>query len=102
MNQSLTYILGLQNTLKILIIKISVNEKIGKFIQENYFDDINYFKKKNKLEINIFPNNSLDISDYVLEFLSKTNKVLDKIEKISILKQIPNLKTEIKRTTKKK
>ena len=31
------------------IIKISVNEKICQFIKENYVDDINYFKKKNKI-----------------------------------------------------
>jgi len=84
------------------IIKVSVNEKIGKFIKESYIDDINYFKKKNKLEVNIFSDNSLDLSDYVLEFLSKTNKVLDKIEKISTLKQVPNLKPEKKRIIKKK
>ena len=78
------------------IIKISVNEKISQFIKENYVDDINYFKKKNKVEINIFSNNSLDCSDYIIEFFSKTNKVLDKIEKISVLKNIVNLKQEYK------
>ena len=84
------------------IIKISVNEKISQFIKENYVDDINYFKKKNKIEINIFSNNSLDCSDYIIEFFSKTNKVLDKIEKISVLKKIINLKQEIKDTNNKK
>ena len=84
------------------IIKISVNEKISRFIKENYADDINYFKKKNKVEINIFSNNSLDCSDYIIEFFSKTNKVLEKIEKISVLKKIVNLKQETKETNKKK
>ena len=84
------------------IIKISANEKISRFIKENYADDINYFKKKNKVEINIFSNNSLDCSDYIIEFFSKTNKVLEKIEKISVLKKIVNLKPETKETNKKK
>jgi len=84
------------------IIKISANEKISQFIKENYADDINYFKKKNKVEINIFSNNSLDCSDYIIEFFSKTNKVLEKIEKISVLKKIVNLKQETKETNKKK
>ena len=44
-------------------------------------DDFNYFKIKNKIEINIFEKNSLDIDDYEIEFLSKTNKVIKKIEK---------------------
>ena len=84
------------------IIKISVNEKICQFIKENYVDDINYFKKKNKVEINIFSNNSLDCSDYIIEFFSKKNKILEKIEKISVLKKIVNLKQEIKETNNKK
>ena len=84
------------------IIKISANEKVSRFIKENYADDINYFKKKNKVEINIFSNNSLDCSDYIIEFFSKTNKVLEKIEKISVLKKIVNLKQETKETNKKK
>ena len=84
------------------IIKISVNEKICQFIKENYDDDLNYFKKKNKIEINIFSNNSLDCSDYIIEFFSKKNKVLEKIEKISVLKKIVNLKQEIKEKNKKK
>jgi len=85
------------------IIKISVNEKICQFIKENYVDDINYFKKKNKVEINIFSNNSLDCSDYIIEFFSKTNKVLEKIEKILVLKKIiKNLKQEIKEKNNKK
>jgi ribonuclease E len=84
------------------IIKISANEKISQFIKENYVDDINYFKKKNKVEINVISNNSLDCSDYTIEFLSKTNKLIKKIEKISVLKKIVNLKQEIKETNNKK
>ena len=84
------------------IIKISANEKISQFIKENYVDDINYFKKKNKVEINIFSNNSLDCSDYTIEFFSKTNKALEKIEKISVLKKIVNLKQETKEMYNKK
>jgi ribonuclease E len=84
------------------IIRISVNEKICQFIKENYVGDINYFKKKNKVEINIFSNNSLDCSDYIIEFFSKKNKILEKIEKISVLKKIINLKQEIKEKNNKK
>ena len=84
------------------MIKINANEKICQFIEENYINDINYFKKKNKLEINFLQNNSLDLSDYIIEFLSKNNKTIEKIEKISILKKIVNLKQEIKKTDNKK
>ncbi len=84
------------------IIKIFANEKISQFIKENYIENINYFKKKNKIEINIFSNNSLDCSDYIIEFFSKNNKVLEKIEKISVLKKIVNLNQEINEMNNKK
>ena len=70
------------------IVKILINQKIKNFIQENYSNDINYFKKKNKINIELISDNSLSPSDYILEFLSRTNKVIDKIEKISHLKKI--------------
>ena len=88
--------------IKSKIIKINANEKICQFIEENYINDINYFKKKNKLEINFLQNNSLGLSDYIIEFLSKNNKTVEKIEKISILKKIVNLNQETKETNKKK
>ena len=70
------------------IVKILINQKIKNFIQENYSNDINYFKKKNKINIELISDNSLSPSDYILEFLSRTNKVIDKIERISHLKKI--------------
>jgi len=84
----------LENNAK--IIKLYLNEKISKFIKESYMDDFNYFKVKNKIEINIFEKNSLEIDDYEIEFLSKTNKVINKIEKISSLKKLEVLKPEVK------
>ena len=84
------------------IIKIFANEKIINFIEENYTEDINYFKNKNKIEINIFLNNSLGFSDYIIEFFSKTNKVIEKIESISTLSKIVNLKTYRKEKVAKK
>ena len=84
----------LENNAK--IIKLYLNKKISKFIKESYMDDFNYFKIKNKIEINIFEKNSLEIDDYEIEFLSKTNKVINKIEKISSLKKLEVLKPEVK------
>ncbi len=78
------------------IVKINLNEKIINFIKENYIDDINYFKNKNKIEINLFENNLLGLDDYEIEILSKTNKVIDKIQKISNLKKLEIFKPEAK------
>ena len=84
----------LENNAK--IIKIYLNDKICNFIKESYMDDFNYFKRKNKIEINMFVNNALGLDDYEVEFLSKTNKIIDKIEKISSLKKLEILKPEVK------
>ena len=70
------------------IVKISINEKINIFFQENYLKDINYFKKKNKIDIELISDNTLSLSDYTVEFLSKTKKVIEKIEKISQLNKV--------------
>ncbi|MDC0200456.1 Rne/Rng family ribonuclease [Candidatus Pelagibacter sp.] len=87
----------LENNAK--IIKLNLNDKICNFIKESYMDDFNYFKRKNKIEINMFANNSLGLDDYEVEFLSKTNKIIDKIEKISSLKKLEILKPELKNYT---
>ena len=44
----------------------------------------------------MFVNNALGLDDYEVEFLSKTNKIIDKIEKISSLKKLQILKPEVK------
>jgi len=90
----------LENNAK--IVKLYLNEKICKFIKETYMDDFNYFKIKNKIEINIFEKNSLEIDDYEIEFLSKTNKVIKKVEKVSSLKKLEILKPEVKNFNLKK
>ena len=78
------------------IIKLNLSEKLSNFIKENYIDDLNFFKNKNKIEINIFESDVLELDDYLIEFLSKTNKVIEKIEKISSLKKLKILKPEVK------
>ena len=84
------------------IVKINLNEKLAKFIQENYIEDINFFKNKNKIEINIFESEILGLDDYLIEFSSKTNKVIEKIEKISSLKKLEIFKPEVKNFNIKK
>ncbi len=70
------------------IVKISINEKFNIFFKENYLNDINYFKKKNKIDIELISDNTHSLSDYTIEFLSKTKKVIEKIEKISHLNNV--------------
>ena len=85
------------------IIKMYANQRITSFIQESYIDDLKYFQNKNQIEINIFDDNLLGFSDYKLEFYSKTNKVIDKIEKISqFRKYIPEKENKDKKFVNKK
>ena len=76
------------------IIKMYANQRITSFIQDSYVEDLKYFQNKNQIEINIFEDNLLGFSDYKLEFYSKTNKVIDKIEKISLFKKFVTEKVE--------
>ena len=75
----------IENKSKIILLK--VNENIKKLMEDNFLESINYFKKKNKIDLLIETNNSLDVTEYAIEFKSKTNKLLEKIEYISDLKK---------------
>ena len=92
-------------------INITVNEKIKNFINLSCIDKIKYFEKKNKLKIEIVSDQLISFSDYKMEFLSSTKKVIEKIEKISLIKndKIPSerifkkgKKKQMKRFNKKK
>jgi ribonuclease E len=89
---------------KAKIIDININEKLSSFI-ENYFkEDVIYFEKKNKIKININTNKDLNLSEYKIDFKSKSKKVLEKIEKYENLQKITidkkDKKTNLKRTQK--
>ena len=53
-------------------------------------------KKKNKVKINIKSNEQLNFSEYLIEYKSKSNKVVEKIEKLESLKKIVTDKKNIK------
>ena len=77
---------AIQNKAK--IIDININEKVSSFI-ENYFKkDVIYFEKKNKIKININTIKDLNLSEYKIDFKSKSKKVLEKIEKYENLQKI--------------
>ena len=71
------------------IIEVQINNKITDFIDENFKKDLNYFEKKNKVKINIKSNDKLIFSEYLIEYRSKSNKVIEKVEKMENLKGEP-------------
>ena len=68
---------------KAKLIALSVNEKIGDFIENNFKENIKFFQKKNKINIKVIHNKNYNITDYFIEFQSKSKKVIEKIKKIS-------------------
>ena len=72
-------------------IYLFLNNNILNLLNENFLENLNYFKKKNKIDLDLETNNELDITEYIIEFKSKTNKLLDKIENISSNKKINSI-----------
>ena len=70
------------------VVEVKVNEKILHFIENYFSEDLNYFKKKNKIKIELTVGEGLGLQDYKIEFKSKLSKVLEKIEKIESLQKI--------------
>ena len=77
---------SLENGSKIIDLKI--NNKISDFIENQFIEDIKYFEKKNKIKINIEHSEELNLTEYLIEFKSKSGKILDKIEKIESLQKV--------------
>ncbi len=69
-------------------VDVNINEKILNYIEKYFSDDLNYFKKKNKIKINLMIGEGLGLQDYNIEFKSKSDKILEKVEKIEILHKI--------------
>ena len=77
---------SLENGSKIIDLKI--NNKISDFIENQFIEDLKYFEKKNKIKINIVHSEELNLTEYFIEFKSKSGKILDKIEKIESLQKV--------------
>jgi len=85
---------SIENNAKIVDLKI--NNKVSEFIEKHFIEDLKYFEKKNKIKININSINELNVSEYSIELKSKSEKVLDKIEKIESFQKIIIEKNETK------
>ena len=85
---------SIENNAKIVDLKI--NNKVSEFIEKHFIEDLKYFEKKNKIKININTVNELNVSEYSIELKSKSEKVLDKIEKIESFQKIIIEKNETK------
>ncbi len=76
------------------IVDVHINEKILSFIETYFSEDLDYFKKKNKVKINLSSSQDLGLQDYNIEFKSKSGKSLDKVEKVENLQKISEEKLD--------
>ena len=86
------------------IIDLQINNKISDFINQHFKEDLNYFEKKNKVKININPNDKLNLSEFFIEYKSKSKKVIEKVEKLESLSKIvvENKNQKLKKKIQKK
>ncbi len=78
---------------KAKFVELKVCEKISDFLKENFFKDLTYFEKKNKITIDIISDNSLIIPEYIIDIKNKSKKTIELIEYYEKLK---NLEIQIK------
>jgi ribonuclease E len=73
---------------KAKIINISVPSKVKTYIDKNLEEEINHFKKKYKLDLNIVIDNDLLFPEYKIELLNKSKKLINRIENVEKIDEI--------------
>ena len=77
---------------KAKFVELKVCEKISNFLKENFFEDLTYFEKKNKIKIDIISDNKLIIPEYIIDFKNKSKKTLEVVEHYEKLKNLDQQK----------
>jgi len=65
---------------KAKIINIYIPEKVKAHIERNLDKEINYFRKKYKIEFNLISDKNLILPEYKINLLNKNKKIITKIE----------------------
>ena len=92
---------------KVKIIKSYVPEKVKNFIENNLFEELNFFQKKYLIKIEILSDVKLIIPEYRIDLLNKSKKILNTIENINNnieakkSNNIKNKEKKLKKETKK-
>ncbi len=97
-----TYALKILKNLEILaiehkakIIDLNVCEQVYNYIKENLIDNLKFIEKKNKFKVNIKIDKDMVISDYKIDFLNKTKKVINVLENWTKLENLKTVNNEI-------
>ena len=91
---------------KVKVIKSFVPEKIKLYIENNLFEELQFFQKKYLFKVELLSEHKLIIPEYKIELYNKSKKLINSIENIiSIInfkeKREKNTKKIIKKVTKK-
>ena len=70
-------------TNKVKIINAYVPEKAMLYINNNLSEEIKYFKKKYSIDLKILPENKFIISEYKIDLLNKSKKLIKSVENIN-------------------
>ena len=95
--QKLLKIVEVKSVLKkAKFVDLKVCKKISDFLKENFFEDLTYFEKKNKMKIDIITDNSLIIPEYIIDLKNKSKKTIELVEHYEKLKNLKQQKIENK------
>ena len=75
-------------------VELRICEKLSNFMKENFLEDLKYFETKNKIKIDIIYDNSLVIPEYKIDFKNRSKKTIEKIESLTKLTNLKDLKKE--------
>jgi len=79
---------------KAKFVELRVCKKISDFLKENFFDDLTYFEKKNKMTIDIITDTTLIIPEYIINVQNKSKQTIELVEHFEKLKNIELQKKE--------
>ena len=85
---------------KTKIIKSYVPEKVKLFIEKNLLEEIGYFQKKYSIKIEILPDENLIIPEYKIELLTKSKKLIERVENIDKIFEISKKDLDTKKSKK--
>tara|TARA_A100001015_G_scaffold244703_1_gene280319 strand:- start:480 stop:2291 length:1812 start_codon:yes stop_codon:yes gene_type:complete len=85
---------------KVKAINTYIPEKVINYIENNLLDELNYFKKKYVLGIELFSDKNLIIPEYKIDLLNKSKKIISTEERINNIQIVK--KTNIRSVKNKK
>ena len=72
---------------KVKIINVFIPEKVKLYIENNFIDELKYFKKKYTFEIKLHSDHRFIIPEYKIDLLNKSKKIINTFENINLISE---------------